>query len=218
MCTPRPIDTSTWARHAHFEHYRNRRPTYYAITVELDVTALVARLRATGRKTYPAQIWALATVVNRHEEFRMTVDEQGRPAIWDVVDPSFTVFNPGRETFANVRAPFDPDFTSFHPAAAALIAEHRHATTPFPQGFPPPSNLFDISSMPWTSFTGFTLHVESGWDHFAPAFTLGRYLERGDRTVMPLALQIHHSAADGFHTARLLNELQELVGSPDWLT
>lgn len=208
---------STWPRREHFEHYRHRRPTYYAITVDVDVTELAARIEETGRKTYPAQIWALASVVNRYAEFRLTLDEQDNPATWDVLDPSFTVFNPERETFANVWAPFDPDFTVFHDRTAGLIEQYRTATTPFPQGFPPPSNLFDISSLPWTSFSSFTLHVENGWEHFSPVFTLGRYTEQQGRVVMPVALQIHHSAADGFHTARLLNDLRDLLATPDWV-
>lgn len=32
----------------------------------------------------------MATVINRYPEFRMTLDEGGEPAVWDVVDPSFT--------------------------------------------------------------------------------------------------------------------------------
>lgn len=211
------IDRATWERAELFEHYLTRRRTYYAITVQLDVTATVDRLRRTGHKTYPVQIWALATVVNRRREFRMALDPAGRPAVWDRVDPSFTVFNPERETFSNVWATYDPDFPAFHDVASELLVAHREATSPFPQGFPPPSNLFDISSIPWTPFTSFTLHVESGWDHLAPAFTIGQHTTGDGRTHMPLALQIHHSAADGFHAAMFLRELQDLLLEPDWL-
>ncbi len=35
---------------------------------------------------------------------------------------------------------------------------------------------------------------------------------------MPLALQVHHAVADGFHAARLVNELQELLSDGAWLT
>lgn len=147
----------------------------------------------------------------------VTLDEQGHPAVWDVVDPSCTVFNPARETFANVWAPYDEDFSAFHDHVASLMAEHREAETPFPQGFPPPANLFDISSLPWTFFTGFTLHVENGWDHVSPVFTLGKHEERAGRRIMPVALQIHHCAADGFHAAQLLDDLEQLMTTPDWV-
>ncbi|KLJ02242.1 type A chloramphenicol O-acetyltransferase [Streptomyces albidoflavus] len=214
--TPTPIDLDTWPRRQHFDHYRRRVPCTYAMTVEVDVTAFAAALRRSPRKSYLAQVWALTTVVNRHEAFRMCLTASGDPAVWPVVHPAFTVFNPQRETFACVWAPYDPDFGTFHDAAAPLLAEHSRATDFFPQGNPPP-NTFDVSSLPWASFTGFTLGIRDSWDHLAPIFTLGRYTEREARLLLPLSVQIHHAAADGFHTARLTNDLQTLLADPTWL-
>lgn len=215
---PAPIDLSTWPRAQHFAHYRDRVPCTYSMTVEVDVTGFTAALRRSPRKSYIAQVWALATVVNRREEFRMCLTGAGDPAVWPVVHPAFTVFNAERETFACVWTPYDPDFGAFHDVAAPLLAEHGRATDFFPQGAPPP-NAFDVSSLPWASFTGFNLNIGGGWDHLAPIFTLGRYTEREGRTLLPLSVQIHHAAADGFHTARLVNELEELMAEPsEWLT
>ncbi|MFI9120530.1 chloramphenicol acetyltransferase [Streptomyces bikiniensis] len=214
---PTPIDLDTWPRRQHFEHYRRRVPCTYSMTVELDVTAFAAALRRSPRKSYVAQVWALSTVVNRHDEFRMCLTASGEPAVRPVVHPAFTVFNPERETFACVWAAHDPDFGAFHDAAAPLLAEHAHATDFFPLGAPP-ADTFDVSSLPWASFTGFNLNIGgNGWDHLAPIFTLGRYTERDGRTLLPLAVQVHHAAADGFHAARLVDELQALIADPSWL-
>jgi len=186
------------------------------MTVEIDVTELVAGLRGSGWKSYIAQIWAISSVVNRHAEFRMTLIGEKAPAIWDIVHPAFTVFNPERETFANVWSPFHADFATFHHDAAVVLAEHRTATSFQPQS-DMPANTFDISSLPWASFTGFSLHLREGWKHLLPIFTIGQYRQVQGRTIMPLAVQIHHAAADGFHTARLVHELQELLSNPTWL-
>ena len=210
------IDQSTWNRRQSFHHYRHRVPCTYAITVEIEVTGAVEALRRSARKTYPAQIWAIATLVNRHEEFRLSLDEQGEPATWDVVHPSFTIFNPERETFCAVSVPYDADFSAFHARAVDVLATHRSATDMFPQG-ELPTNSFDISSLPWAAFSGFTLQIDGSGDHFLPIFTLGRYVEREGRTLLPVALQVHHAAVDGFHAARLLKELEELMTTPDWL-
>ncbi|WP_173923093.1 CatA-like O-acetyltransferase [Agromyces sp. Marseille-P2726] len=216
MTTPVPIDLSTWPRRETFEHYRERVPCTYAITVEIDVTELVAALRRTGRKTYVAQIWAIADAVNRRPEFRMAVTDAGAPATWPVVHPAFTVFNPARETFAAVWTPYDADFGAFHDRAAELLADAASATTMFPLGELPP-DVFDVSSLPWTSFTGFSLQIDGGSRHLLPIFTLGRYVERDGRTFMPLGVQIHHASADGFHTARLIGDIRGLVAEPSWL-
>ena len=186
------------------------------MTVELDVTAFTAALRRSRYKSYLAQVWALAATVNRHDEFKMCLTASGEPAVWPVVHPAFTVFNPERETFGCVWAPYDSDFDRFHAVAAPLLAKHARTTDFFPQGTPP-ANVFDVSSLPWTSFTGFNLNIGSGWDHLAPIFTLGRYVERDGRVLLPLAVQVHHAAADGFHSARLVNELQAVMDDPTWL-
>ncbi|HEX6953744.1 MAG TPA: CatA-like O-acetyltransferase [Agromyces sp.] len=216
MSTPDAIDLDTWTRRETFEYYREQVPCTYAITVEVDVTELVAALRRAGRKTYLAQIWAIATAVNRHREFRMTLTDAGAPATWPVVHPAFTVFNPARETFAVVWTPFDADFAAFHARASAILAEAASADTMFPQGELPP-DVFDVSSVPCTSFTGFSLQIDGGTRHLLPIFTIGRYVERDGRTLMPLAVQVHHASADGFHTARLVDDLRRLVAEPSWI-
>ncbi|MBN7465109.1 chloramphenicol acetyltransferase CAT [Mycobacteroides abscessus subsp. massiliense] len=217
MATFEPLDLQQWPRREWFEHYLDRCPTYYSMTVDLDITNLRAAVDASGRKTYPTQIRALATVVNRHPEFRMALDDQGNPGVWDVVDPAFTVFNPDRETFAGISARYTPNFDAFHSEAAELLSEYRNASTLFPQGAPRPRNVFDISSIPWTRFTGFTLTIAPGWAHLAPIFTIGKFYEQEGRTMMPLALQIHHAAADGYHSTRLVEELRQIIADPDWV-
>lgn len=216
MDEPVAIDLASWTRREHFAYYRESVACTYALTVELDVTTFAAALAASTRKTYVAQIWALASVVNRHSEFRMTLTHAGGPAVWPQVDPAFTVFNPSRETFAVVSTPFTPDFAAFHEAAAGLLAEHRSATAFVPQG-EQPANTFDVSSLPWTSFTSLSLQIRDGWDHLLPIFTLGRYFTRDGRTYLPVAVQVHHAAADGFHVSRLLSELQTLFDDASWV-
>lgn len=191
-------------------------PCTYSMTVELDVDNFVEALGQSGRRTYLAQIWALASVVNRHSEFKMSLLPGGAPAVWDVIHPSFTIFRAETETFASVWCPFDADFGTFHDSAAALIRKHRDETDMFPQG-PPPPNVFDVSSLPWASFTGFNLNIAESWDHLAPIFTLGKFVERVGQTKLPLAVQVHHAAADGFHVSRLVNEVQALMNDPVWV-
>ncbi len=213
---PTPIDLDTWTRREHFEHYLRAVPCDYALTTEIDVTAAVDAQRRAYKKTYPAQVWALAAAVNRHEAFRMTLTEDGRPAVWPRLDPAFTVFNPETETFCCVTTPFAEGFGRFHETVMDLLRTHRDSTAMFPQG-PLPPHCFDVSSIPWTSFTGFTLQIRGGGDHLLPIFTLGRAVRRDDRVLLPVAVQIHHAAADGFHTGRLITDLRGLAGNPKWL-
>ena len=45
---------------------------------------------------------------------------------------------------------------------------------------------------------------------FSPMFTFGKYYEQGGKVLLPMAVQVHHSVCDGFHVARMFNELQEM--------
>ncbi|WP_065962637.1 CatA-like O-acetyltransferase [Curtobacterium sp. UCD-KPL2560] len=215
MSELRPIDLDRWPRREHFAHYR-REPCAWELTVDVDVTAFVAAVRAAGVKTYPSQIWAIATVVNRHDEFRMALTEDGQPAVWDSVDPTFTVFHPGTETFSVLGVPYDADHRRFHDAVVATTATYRDDHRLFPQE-DRATNRFDVSTLPRTSFTGFALHLTGAEDHLLPVVTLGRYREVGGRTLMPLALRVNHAAVDGFHASRFVAELEELFADPTWL-
>ncbi|MFL0564638.1 CatA-like O-acetyltransferase [Microbacterium sp. 179-I 1D1 NHS] len=216
MILPEPIHLETWTRRETFDYYRNQVPCTYAITVEVDVTQLVAVLRRTKRKTYIAQIWAIANAVNRRREFRMALTDAGAPAAWPIAHPAFTVFDAARETFSAVWSQYDADFATFHERTAKVLADAASASTMFPLGELPP-NAFDVSSIPWTHFTGFSLQIDEGTRHLLPIFTIGRHIERDERTFMPLAIQVHHSSADGFHTARLINDIQDLMAEPAWV-
>jgi chloramphenicol O-acetyltransferase type A len=216
MTELRAIDLDQWARREHFEHYRTRVPCSFELTVDLDVTDFVEAIRASRSKTYASQIWAIATVVNRHAEFRMQLLEDGAPAVWDVVHPMFTVFHPSTETFSALVVPYDEDPRRFHEAAVATMEQYRDDVRMFPQD-DRPSNVFDVSTLPGASFTGFALHVRDGWDHLMPIVTLGRYRVEGDRTVLPVALQVNHAASDGFHASRFVRELGELFADPSWV-
>ncbi|PZF58256.1 chloramphenicol acetyltransferase CAT [Curtobacterium sp. MCSS17_008] len=210
-----PIDLEHWPRAEHFAHYR-RHPCAWEMTVDVDVTAFIDAVRVAGVKTYPSQIWVLATVVNRHDEFRMQLIEDGRPAVWDVVHPTFTVFHPDTETFSALVVEYDNDARAFHDAVVRTTETYRDDHRMFPQG-DERRDTFDVSTLPRTSFTGFALHLTGSEDHLLPIVTLGRYRQVDGRTLMPMAVRINHAAVDGFHASRFVAEVEELFAVPSWI-
>ena len=77
------IDRNAWPREKYFNHYFSQLPCTYSGVFKLDIT----RLRQSGQKLYPAMLYCLSTVVNRHQEFRMAPDEAGETGCYDVVHP-----------------------------------------------------------------------------------------------------------------------------------
>lgn len=71
-----------------------------------------------------------------------------------------------------------------------------------------PPNRFYVSCIPWLHYRGFNMQMYGDGKLLCPIFTWGKFERSGDKTVMPLTIQIHHASADGFHIAQLFQELQ----------
>lgn len=203
------IDRTRWKREAFFRHYHEDAPCFYSMTVSLDVT----RLRAAGIRLYPAMLYALCAVVNRREEFR-TAMVNGAVGVYDALSPCYTVFHPQTETFSNLWTAFCPDFPAFLARYEEDLRRYGHL-----EGFMPkpdaPENLFTVSMLPWARFEGFHLDLPRGNDYLLPIFTLGKMYAQDGRTLLPMAVQVHHAVCDGFHVCRLIRETQELIDAPE---
>lgn len=206
------IDVSTWARREYFEHYLNRITCTYSITLNLDLTILLKELKKRDFKLYPTMIYLLSAVVNKHEEFRTALDDHGNVGVFDLVHPSYTIFQKDSETFTNIWTEYNPSFSEFYKAYLLDIQNYEKVKS-FLAKPNMPSNCFTISSIPWVSFTGFNLNLPKITDYLLPIFTTGKYFEQDGKIWLPIAIQAHHAVCDGFHTARLINELQEAMNT-----
>lgn len=176
------------------------------MTVQLDVTKLVR----SGAKMYPALLYACGRVANRHEEFRMSLDADGRPGVWDELHTSYTVFHKDTETFSCLWTPYMEDPAKYYAAYQRDIERWGRV-----EGFEPqpdmPKNIYYASMLPWESFEGFNLNLQKGWEFLLPTFTFGRYTEHDGRFTLPFAIQVHHAACDGFHACRFIAELRQTL-------
>ena len=77
-----------------------------------------------------------------------------------------------------------------------------------------PPNTFDVSCLPWVRTAASTCTSSTSGTYLAPVVTWGKYEREGDRTILPVSLNIHHAVADGFHLSRFFLELQELLDAP----
>ena len=105
--------------------------------------------------------------------------------------------------YAEIAAVQDPD-----PQATASTRDTDETILPSAR-----ERLFNISAVPWTSFRSLHLELPEANDYLLPIFTLGRYREENGRTLLPLAMQVHHGVTDGFHVGRFFNRLQAWADS-----
>ena len=202
------IDRTAWDREEYFQHYFSTVPCTYSMTVTLDITGI----RAASRKLYPALLYALTKLVNRHDEFRTAFNRSGELGIYGDIIPCYTVFHKDSETFSNIWTPFSEDYAVFCRSDEQDLARygHIHSMMAKPDM---PENVFFVSMVPWESFDGFHLNLQKGFESLLPIFTFGRFYQKEGRWLIPLSVQVHHAVCDGFHTCRFVSELRELLAA-----
>ena len=67
------IDKNSWNRKEYFDHYFASVPCTYSMTVKVDIT----QIKEKGMKLYPAMLYYIAMIVNRHSEFRTAINQDG---------------------------------------------------------------------------------------------------------------------------------------------
>ena len=202
------VDLSRWARKEHFEAFQTFAQCTFSQTVQLDITTLLKDINTVGWKIYPSIIFLLAKIVNRHPEFRMSVKENDL-IIWDAIHPCYTIFNDKTETFSSLWSHYDGNIHHFLKNYSDDVARYKNSISYLPKE-DSLENVFFVSANPWVSFTGFNINIANFQNFFAPMFTTGKYYQQGERVLLPFAVQVHHAVCDGFHVARLINELQTM--------
>jgi len=212
-----PIDLKTWKRKAYYDHYMDKVRCTYSLVVNIEVGALLKKIKSFGIKAYPVQVYLISKTVNSLSEFRMAMNSEGRLGCWDVTHPSYAVFNKASETFSSIYTLFNHDFHRFYLACNKDIETYRDSEVLFPQP-DMPENLFTISSLPWLNFTALNLNVFGEGTYLPPIFTIGRYLEQDGKKYLPLSIQVHHAVCDGYHVSKFFEALQDMaLNSDDWL-
>ena len=99
-------------------------------------------------------LYTIATVVNRHKEFRTTYNAQGEPGVYDEMHPCYTVFHKDSETFSNLWTAYTPDYYKFCQAYQQDMKLYgdREGTMAKPDA---PENTFPVSMIHWAIFEGF---------------------------------------------------------------
>lgn len=199
------IDFKTWERKEFYEHFIKEVVCTYSATVNLDITNLKKY------RLYPTIIWLLTKTVNQMPEFRTALTDDGI-GIYDEMNPAYTIFNEKNKNFSGIWTEFNPDYNIFLNSYIADIEKYSSSVnfSPKPDR---PLNSFDISMIPWVTFTSFNINVFDSGKYLLPIFTLGKYFEENGKRIIPLSIQVHHAVCDGYHIGKFTEILQEYIYS-----
>ena len=199
------INIDEWSRKEFYLHFVEDVVCTYSVTVNLDISNLKRH------KLYPAMLWLLTDTVNEYEEFRTHLSEAGI-GIFDAMTPSYTIFNKNNKNFSSIWTEFSPDYPVF--LQRYLDDTQAYQTSklfsPKPEK---PENCFDVSMVPWVTFTALNINVYDAGKYLLPIFTMGKIFKQEGKTLLPLAIQVHHAVCDGYHVACFVDTLQEKINA-----
>ena len=142
----------------------------------------------------------------------MSFDGEGRLGYWEEVVPCYTLFHPEDKTFTDIWSEYSDDFDTFYRTVVADMEQYGGVTGVVKARPGQPANFCPVSSLPWLSFTSFAQDTYTESPFLFPLIKFGKYFEQDGRTLIPVSVFVSHAVADGYHTCKLINDMQDIAG------
>ena len=220
------IDMTKYPRLDHFRHFLTMQQPCASITVQVDITDWLSRLKASGCPFFLSFQYAVVRAANRIPEFRQRIVDD-KIVEYDYCNPSYIVSLPDdtyRYCNVNVNQPFAQYLKESRVKQdAALHSEHLEEEEGDVLG------LLFISCVPWFNYTEAMMPYPGG-SFSNPSFCWGGYrtekylaLEDGRvtekvKTSIPVTLFFNHALIDGIHAGRFFDNLGDELNNFNFST
>lgn len=196
-----------WKRKPYFDYFYNVVKTKYNINHHLNITAFLSQVKKKNLKFYPSFLYVILKVVNQNEEFRMSFNDQDELGIWNFVNPSYTIFHDDDKTFSDIWSIYKPDFQDFYQEILNDQEKYKDVKK-IKAKDNRPANFCPVSVLPWLSFESFSQDTYHESSFLYPIIRFGKFYKKGEETFLPLSIFVNHAIADGYHTSKLVNEIE----------
>lgn len=212
-----PLNPETWERKEYFDYFYYQIKCKYTLNANIDISGLLENTRKLKLKFFPTFLYAIMRIINQNKEFRMSFDKEGNLGYWNYVVPSYTIFHEDTKTFSDIWSDYTEDYSSFYYGVLHDMETYKNVKAI--KGRPDqPVNFCSISSLPWLSFTNYSQDTYTESPFLFPLIRFGKYFTEGEKILIPFAIFVNHAVADGYHTAKLINDLQSFVTkSGEWI-
>jgi chloramphenicol O-acetyltransferase type A len=204
------IDLATWNRREHFEFFSAFEEPFFGLVATVDCTAALAKAKRLGVPFFLYYLHRALRAVNAVEALRYRI-EDGQVVCYDRIHASATI---GRADHT-----FGFSFIEYHAELADFVAgaQLEIAAVQASQGLrlgPTTArpDVIHFSAIPWARFTGLTHARSFSHPDSCPKISVGQTYAEGAATLLPVALNVHHGLADGYHVGLFLAEFQRQLG------
>ena len=201
------IDMATYPRRAHFEHFIGMSYPYVGMTVEVDVTELLALCRNKKYSFYVMVMHAAALAADEVPEFRRRIDHGGIIE-YDECPTSHVELKPDG-TYAYCTLRHHMPLAEFIPQAeVARAAVRENGSIEEDADI---KSMYYISTVPWIHYTQ-VIQPTAGGEDSNPRFVWGKYQpDAAGKVTMPFSVLVHHALADGLHIAQFYDAFDRQV-------
>ncbi len=211
------IDLETWNRKENYNWFTTKNRCKINMTINVDATNVIKRIKKLKLRHYPTFTYMTSKVLNSSNEFKTSYNEDGDLGIYDVIHPRYPIFHESDKRISILWTEYCDSFKLFYNRFISDINIYGENRSMAAKGkFP--LNCFDMSSLPWSSFTSFDCPPTSDVVWLAPFVMVGKFFEFGEKLLLPVSISVHHATCDGYHVSMFFKELQKLCDEPDrWM-
>lgn len=199
------IDESKWDRAVHCNIFRQYSNPLYCITVEMDVTSFLKKIREIKSSFTLGLIYTVTRCANEIEAFRYRFVD-GKVVLFEYGNTAFTCLNEGSELFKVINVEMQSSLEAYVHKAKRVADEQRHYFTGAAG-----KDTYQFSPIPWLSYTQISHTFSGDKENASPLFNWGKYFEREGKILLPFSVQVHHSFVDGYHIAKFIDRLQNAL-------
>ena len=175
--------------------------------MNVDITDFIKKVKAKKLPFFLTVCYCVSKAANGVPEFRQRILDH-KIIEFDNCKTSHTVaLEDGTYCYCTLESHMP--FSDFLPYAEREQEMARHNRTINEEEGAVYDKIF-ISTLPWISYTALVQPVPVPADS-NPRITWGRYVEQGDKTVMPVSVLCHHGLVDGMHIASFYQLLDKQI-------
>ncbi|MBT9457099.1 MAG: hypothetical protein IV097_10810 [Burkholderiaceae bacterium] len=208
---PHYLDLERWPRRNTFEHFRRLGNPFFSLCGRVEVGPMLARVRQLpGATPFLAYHHAALRAVHAVEAFRYRLEagpEGLRVRLHEVVHAGAAVLRED-QTLGFTQLRFDPDFGRFVELAKPVLEAAKRPDQTELGDTPDDLALVHMTTIPWLSFTSFSHARPMDGIDSVPKLAFGAFAREGDRTWMPVSVDVHHALMDGLQVGQFFAELQ----------
>ena len=209
------LNLAEWNRREHFAFFSSFDEPFFGLVAAVDVTQAHAAAKQLGVPFFLYYLYHSLQAANEVEAFRYRIADDGQQVdCYDRIHASATI---GRadHTFGFSFIEQHEHLADFVQAGQAEIAAVQASTGLRLTETTGRPDVIHCSALPWVRFTGLTHARSFRQPDSAPKISFGQTYFDGGAQLLPVAVNVHHALADGYHVGQFLAAFQRRLAAED---